>query len=301
MNVIELIRVNDSMLQATNVAENDYGVYDESTTYNLNDRAIDLTTHRVYESQVDGNLGNDPTTDDGTNWLDVSATNRWKAFDSVLGDTVTQSGSIEYTIRPDSSITGVYFFGLNAQSVRVRVVDPAGPTGIYDETKELVSTGDVVDWFSFFFSGVDYEDEMDFFGIPGYAGYDVHVIIDAGGGTAAVSQILLGEILNLGDTLEGTSIGIEDFSRKERDDFGNATIVERAFIDRHDFIFRLETNNARRVKRILARLRATPALYYSHEGGTLLGTAIFGFPTDFSIPLNASGYSTANLQVEGLT
>jgi hypothetical protein len=52
------------------------------TTYADGDRVIVTTPniHKIYESQQAANTGNDPTTDDGTWWLEVSSTNRWKLF-----------------------------------------------------------------------------------------------------------------------------------------------------------------------------------------------------------------------------
>jgi hypothetical protein len=55
------------------------------TTYADGDRVIVTTGyHKIYESQQAANTGNDPTTDDGTWWLEVSSTNRWKMFDAIV-------------------------------------------------------------------------------------------------------------------------------------------------------------------------------------------------------------------------
>lgn len=301
MQMIETMPVTDAEFTSSNVTENDYPAWDVSTSYSDGDFAIVTgTTHKIYQSVAGSNLGNDPTTDDGTYWVEVSATNRWRAFDGVLGDKVTNATSITYTITPSVMVTGVAFFGLNAGSVQIEIYDDTTAL-IYDVTVDLVDVTDVVDWFSFFLGGIVYDTEALFIGVPGYSGYEVDITIDATGGTAEVTQIVLGEVHTLGQTVDGTSIGIEDYSGKSRDDFGNATIIERAFADTTDFQFTLRTDDARRVKRILSRVRATPAVYYADTDVVFLGTTVYGYFQKFSIPLSSGGQSFATLEIEGLT
>lgn len=110
----------------------------------------------------------------------------------------------------------------------------------------------------------------------------------------------MGRLVELGTTLDGATIGINDFSIKEQDAFGNLNIVERGFADETEFPFSLPTVNARRVKRQLAALRATPAVYFASEDITRYGTTVFGYFEDFDIPLSAGGTSFATLSIKGL-
>lgn len=303
MKVISPITITNATLTASNVAEADYPVWDVSTTYAALDYVIVTgTTHTVYQSAIASNLGNDPPTDDGTYWIEIGATNRWKAFDGKISDHVSNSATITYSITPDSIVTGIGFMGLSAASVRVEVYDTAGPTLIYDQTRGLVDTGSIIDWFTFFtFDATEYDTEALFVGIPGYTGYQIDITIGDGTGVPEVGQIVLGKLETLGLQISGVSIGIEDFSTKSRDPYGNAIIVERPFADKVDFQFALPTADARRVKRVLASLRATPALYFADEALTHYGATAYGFFTDFNIPLSSGGTSFANLEIEGLT
>ena len=304
MKLIAPITVTDSILTASNVAENDYAEWAVGTTYADAARVIVIgTTHKVYESVQSGNVGNDPTTDDGTWWIEVSATNRWKAFDQKLEDVVSRSGTITYSFVPTSIVTGIAFLNVNAPSVQVEVFDSVSPNDkIYDQTISLVDDTVIVDWFTFFTSDLTiFDTEALFIGIPGYANNEIDVTIGDGTGTPTVGQIVLGKVETLGFTTEGTSIGIEDFSTKDRDTFGNAIINERAFADETNFNFSLNTSDARRVKRILSNLRATPAVYFADEDLIRYGTTVYGFFQDFSIPLSTGSLSFANLEIEGLT
>ncbi len=73
---------------------------------------------------VGSNLNNDPTTDDGTNWLELGATNRWKAFDQKIADQVSNTDSITYQFNDaNSNVTSLSMFGPDGTSCNVTVTD----------------------------------------------------------------------------------------------------------------------------------------------------------------------------------
>ncbi|TFL16442.1 hypothetical protein [Jannaschia formosa] len=300
MRVVEPISVTDAVLDAStgsNIPEDDHAEWSSGTAYVVGDRVILASTHRIYEALVD-NTGVDPATDIGTTWLNIGATNRWKAFDKLISDPVTKAGDIVYTLVPGTIADAIAFFGLNASSIRVVCTDPTDGV-IYDVTRQIVDNSIVFDGFSYVFEPVIYETQEIFTGLPIYTGVEVEITISSGG-TTAVGQIVLGRDQVLGTTMPGTGIGIEDFSRKERDIFGNAVLVERPFAQTTDFQFTFPTDGARRVAGILARLRAKPAVYYAGDGTSMFGTTIYGFYRDFSIPLTTT-ISFGTLEIEGLT
>lgn len=296
MRIIEPIAITDAMLLASNVPETDAPAWDAGASYAVNDRVI--RTHAIYQA-VAANTGQDPLTDaTSTYWVRLGATNCWRAFDRLISDPVIQSGSITYTLQPDRLSDAIAFFGLNASSIRIEVTDPADGI-IYDQTVELIDNGAVFDWWSYFFEPIAYADQEIVTGVPIYTGVEVEIIVTSGG-TTQVGQIVIGRSQVLGETLVDTEIGIEDFSVKDRDDFGNFTIVERAYSDTTRFRFSFPSGDARRIRKILARVRAIPAVYYAGDETGHLGTTVYGFFQDFSIPLTAN-VSFGSLEVEGLT
>lgn len=305
MRLIEPMPVTEAEFVTCNIPDDGYVTWDALTSYSAGQIVkVEGLSGRAYqtafESVSGGNLGNNPATDDGTFWMDLGAPNRWKAFDGRISDPVEYADVITYRIDPTVTITGLAFFGLSAGSVRVRVHDPAGPTLIYDQTITLVDTTDVVDWFSFFLGGVEYDTAALFLGVPGYAGHEVRITIDATGVTARVGQIVLGKDQTLGVSMDGGATKIEDFSVKERDDFGNVSIVERAFADISEFYFMLPNGDERRIKRILSRVRAKPAVYHTGESAIQRGALVYGLFDDFSIPISGDSHSIATLEIEGL-
>ena len=302
MQIIKPVTVTNSILTSSNVAENDYAEWAVGTTYNVGGKVIVIgTTHRVYESLVGSNLGNNPTTDDGTNWLVLGATNRWKAFDQKIGDPVTNTTTIQYNLSDSASnITSVALFGLKGISANVTVTDTTDGE-VYNQTISLIDNRNIVDWYTYFFEEQVQKEQAQWLDIPPYVGSDVQVIVtDNVGDTAQLGQLVLGFLSNLGVTSYGTAISIEDFSRKETDAFGNFIVVERAFSQLADFDVQFETANARKIQRTLAALRATPVVYIGSED-TSYGTTIYGFYRRFDLTLDGPSLSFGAIEVEGLT
>ena len=301
MQIIKPVTVTDSILTSSNITEDDYAQWAVGTTYNVGDKVIVLSTHRIYESLVGSNLGNDPTTDDGTNWLNIGATNRWKAFDQKIGDPVTNLNTIEYVLSDAASnVTSVALFGLEGISANVTVTDDTEGE-VYNQTVSLIDNRNIVDWFTYFFEEQVQREQALFLDIPPYVGSDVDVTVTANTGeTAELGQLVLGFLSNIGTTSYGTAISIEDFSRKETDAFGNFIVVERAFAQLADFDVQFETANARKIQRTLASLRATPVVYIGSPD-TAYGTTIYGFYRRFDLTLEGPSLSFGAIEVEGLT
>lgn len=291
--------VTEATLSASNVTEADYAAWSSVTAYTVGQRVI-LTTgyHKVYEC-VGANTNKHPVTDPAaaTYWLEVSATNRWKAFDRKISDPTTRAGNITYTIAPTMLTDSAAFFGLSASSVTVVVKD--GVTTLSTSTVDLVDRTGAVDWFSWFYDDIVFDPIAlitDFNATPG----NTIEITVAGSSNVEVGEIVLGRNRQLGDTNVGSGIGIKDYSRKERDSFGNPIIVERAFSDLVDYKFTFPATDARRVKSLLAGLRSTPAVYHAGPDTLMFGTTVFGFYTGFEIPLTDRNMSFATMQIEGL-
>lgn len=305
MQIIRPVTVTDSILTSTNVAENDFAAWAVGTTYNTGDKVIVVSTHSIYESLIDGNVGNDPTTDDGTKWLRLSATNRWKAFDQKISDPVVNTNSIEYTLNdPSTYITGVALFGLKGVSANVTVTDTTsgGDGEVYNETVELLDNVNIIDWYTYFFAEQPTLTEALFLNIPPYLSADVEITVtDASGEDAELGQIVIGFTSDLGLTTYGTSVSIEDFSRKETDAFGNFIVVERDFANLVDFDVRYETGRTREIQKTLAQYRATPIVYLGNEDDTEFGTVVYGFYRRFDLTIESPSYSFAAIEVEGLT
>ncbi|MCZ0963894.1 hypothetical protein [Paracoccus benzoatiresistens] len=296
MRIIEPFAVTDAMMTASNVPENDHPAWSVGTTYAAKARVI--FDHGIWESVQANNTGHNPGTDTlSAWWVRVGATNRWRAFDNRLGGMTTGGATITYTLTLPRTLNAIAFFGLNAQSVRVRVIAP-GPPVIYDMTVTLASREDVSDFYSYVYNPFTFKPDLVIPETPMPSGASVEITISAGA-AAQVGEIIIGSDLGVGTTLTDTSLGIVDYSKKDRDEWGGVYLVPRPVTKTVNFRFSIPTTDAARVQQIMQRVASKICIFYAIEGEDPFGTTVAGILRDYDLTLTA-GRSFGTIQAESL-
>ena len=273
--------------------------YASTGTYALGATVINTTgtdpTYHEYESLVADNTGNALT--DSSKWLDLGAINRFRMFDSVNGTLTTNASTINVTVAVTGRADGLGLLGLDAETVQVVVT--AGVYGtVYDQTYEMVDNDGITSWYDYFTEDVVYSSDLVLTDLPLYTDPSIQVIITKAG-TASCGTMVLGQSIDLGAALYGAQAGIIDYSRKETDDFGNTSLVERSYAKRSRF--KLKTDNTRvdSIFRTLAQYRATPALWVGVEDQS--ATWAYGWARDWYVEFSMMEQSHISLEIEGLT
>ena len=162
--------------------------------------------------------------------------------------------------------------------------------------------GNAIDtWFAWFFEPLGKKSSLLFLDIPVYETGVLTVSMTRDNPTDLVScgTLLVGRQFDIGDTEHGVDLGIIDYSRKETDQFGVTSVVERAFAKRMTARVVMQTSAIDDVHRTLAAIRATPVLWIGSESFESL--TVFGFYKEFSIDLAYPTVSYCSLTIEGLT
>lgn len=297
MKIIRPISIGPANLSASSVAESE-PVYNPATAYAEGFQVRGNTTdtaHTVYESLIASNTGN--ALSDTSKWVLVGATNRYRMFDAIVQSQTTDDDEIEVTFTTTSRVDSIALLNISAATAHVEVVDAIDGT-VYDETFALVSSEGIIDWYSYFFEPISRRTELVLTDLPPYAGATITVSVSAPGNEVAVGELVAGMARDIGSASYGATVGITDFSRKERDDFGGFRVVERAFSKRASFTLFMLPGQVDQVQRDLARYRATPIVYVGSE--TYDSTIIYGFFRDFSIEIAGPTHSICSLEVESL-
>lgn len=311
MKVLQPITITDSNLDSTNVAEpsgGDPAVYNGGTTYNTGDEVFLASTHTIYRSVQDSNTGNDPEADAGsfrdsanktnTWWTVVSATNQFKMFDEFNNSQTTNADTIDTEVTLGQITPGVAVLNVDANTVQVIVDDPTEGV-VYDRTVSLISNSGITDWWAYYFTPIERVSDVVLVDLPSYKDASIQVIIDRTGDTAACGVLAFGTLFNVGTTLEGVQASILDFSRKEQDEFGNFTVLQRGFSKRREYDVLVQTGRTGLVENYLTSIRTTPVIWIGEEDYD--ASIAYGYYRDFTIILSANEGSTCSVRVEGLT
>lgn len=296
--IVKPITVNDANFLSSSLAENDHAVWDNATNFNVGARVIVTTGHHaIYESLVHPNTNHFPPTSP-TQWIEVAPTNRFAVFDQSGGTVSLGASPMQWVIatgRVDSVAVLEIADANSVQIIGISTLDGE----VYNETYVLEDATVVGNWNEYFFSVIRKETEVIATDIPQYQDLAVTVKV-IGAGTVKAGTVLFGNSSQIGATQYGARSGIIDFSRKEVDQFGRATLVKRRFSKRMDVSLVIDNNIVDSVQTLLSDLRAEPVLYIAAKDSFELLT-IFGFYRDFSIDIAFPTQSFCTLEIEGLT
>ena len=268
LRMLQPVSIGTAALGSSSVAETDFPAWSSPATYAAGARVIVPAMHRIYESLVAGNTGHDPVVNPAQ-WLDVGPTNRWAMFDQALGTATTSAAPIAVTVV--ATATAVALLDVIGTTVRVQ-------SSGYDRTVAVVG-GTAI-----------------FLDLPGL-GATVTVTV-SGLSSVSIGTLLVGTVTSLGITEASPTAGITDFSRKDVDDFGQVSVVERAWSKKMDVRALIRTDAIDLVADRIASVRARPSLWIGQPDVASL--SLYGFFRDFSIEAGES-VSKLSLSVEGLS
>ncbi len=300
--VVQPLAVTDAMIVAlgTNVAETDYAAWSGATTYALGDHVILASTHKIYQSLQAANLNKDPTSSTSALWwIEVSPTNRWKLFDTSNSTQTAQSTYIKYTITPGQTINAIAALNLTGATSAVITVTSASAGVVYSNTIDLSPLPASPSWWDWFFGIKRVPRQSIHADLPAYP--DATITFELYGGTTlAIGVLLMGQQRAFGAGIKyGAKVGIQDYSRKEKNDFGDTVLVQRAFAKRADFTLMIDAGEVDSFQDFLSDIRAIPCLWVGSS--QYEATAIFGFYKTFDILISYPTSSDCSLQIEGLT
>lgn len=253
------------------------------------------------------NVAHDPATDLLLDtpiwWKEVSATNRWKAFDTKVGSQTSQATSITFQITAGEVFDSIAFLNLDAVSVRMVLTDPVDGV-VYDETVDLLrvvadTLAGIYDWYTYFFSSYFLISDVTVFDIPPYLNAVLDITITYTGGTAKVGGIIIGLETILGTTRRRPSIGITDYSKKTVDENGVYTIERRDFSKKMSLDVMIPNTSLDNVQNLLAYYRSTLLVWVGSKDYSSL--IVYGFYKDFTIVVPYPNFSECNIEIEGLT
>lgn len=301
MKLIKPTTITDAMFTSSTAPETDFTAWNSATAYVVGNKCILASTHRIYECLVNNtNFSPDVNlTGVGAKWLDIAPTNRWAMMDNVVGTLTTIASPLTVVLSP-GAIAGLALMELTGKEAVITLKDAPAGTTVYSKTVSLDGTiiSAFYDWF--------YQPyvQLDAFVITDlpfhYTTPQLTISITSTSGNVVAGVCKMGEVIDIGGTEYGATSGIIDYSRKEKDTFGNTIIVGRAFSKRSSFKVATDQVNFNRITRKLAEVRATPSIWIGSEVAGYEPFIIYGFAKDWSIDVAYPTLNYCNLEIEGL-
>lgn len=303
MKLINPAPIKGAALTSSNVLETVPAWSVARTDYAKGERVLDANHVWEWLSDAKSNTAVKPSADTSSppKWFDTGASNRWKMFDKKAGNTwmigtaTTNAETIDVTVTPGQVVNSIALFGLDASSVQV--IMKVGDRELLNNTITQDRKG-VNSWYEYYFTPIDRAETMVLTGLPAYGTATFRIVVKNPGATARVGLLTMGRLVEVGESVYGTSISIQSYSTTTVDQFGNETIISRGSRRIVDYDVRVPTEELSRVTRLLDQLRDTVCVYIGTED--LEASITVGRFENLRINISNPSYCEATAEVRSL-
>lgn len=253
--------------------------------------------HRTFLSLVASNVGNHPLRST-TKWADAGPTNRWAAFDLLRNTATTIASPLTMVITPGQRVDALGVVGIVADEITVTVAVSGSP--IYTVTQSL-RTRIVGSWYEHLLVPFTTASVFSLIDLPPVTAGVITVTLTRSGGPVSCGGLVLGIAVNLGTTLVDPVDDATNFSRIERNDFGDSVLVPRRTVPKVNLQTRCLKGDVVRIRRARDDLNAVPAFWLGLDDptdGYFESVQILGIYKQFSINLDQSNQALVTLELE---
>ncbi len=245
------------------------------------------------------NLNQDP----GTNltgltplWLEVSATNRWKMFDTQNNTQTTNADSITLSFAPVNIATAFYAGNVDCDTVTITVIDATDGT-VYTETQNMSVSNSGASFWNWGFRKIIKKTVAVSVLLPPYANATINVTFTKTGSTAKCGQCVLGPWLDIGLSQYGLGTDIKDYSTVLFNSDGTSTTTERQYSKRMTADITIDNVDIDWVQNLLSDYRQTNVVWLGSTDYE--STCLFGRYSSFKNIVEYPTKSKMALQIEG--
>lgn len=292
--------LKDANITFSNVPENDYPAY-VAGTFSLGQRCMLITAnnHYIYESLIGANtVPPDITQKVTTNWLRVSSTNKYKMFDQSIASQTQNAEYIECKLTNMGRFNAIYLGNLSASAVEITITNATNAV-IYTKIFSLIPKISRSSWWSYFYEKRVRSRDLYIDGLPFNASSNVNLKIINTGDTAKCGILLIGVNQVFGAAQYGAKFGIDDYSIKDKNAYGDISITERAYNKHINLTLWVETAKVDALANTLADYRAKFVLYRAAPGFSSL--IAYGYFQSFEGVISYPTHSIFTIDIQGIT
>lgn len=288
----------DSGFVTLNNNDNKLNLYDSAFDpqglYQVEDRVIKTSTHKLYECTIatadDPEVGVDkkPQT-----WVEVGPTNKWATFDDKKSTKSKSSSPYTIQLVPGVTIDSLAGFAISGATDVTIVATSASAGEVFNGTINLLNIDLAYDFYTWYTYELDYIDEFVVTNIPPYP--DLTIDISFTGTAIEVGNIVTGRGRNLGVLQTGVISDRVDYSRTTIDDFGEEATVIRPITKYSTYPIVIEKVQAPSVLRFLDGLRGLKCVWIGDIGN---GQNLTTFGSIERSPLTYDTLSISEYQIK---
>lgn len=300
MRVIPPITITTALLTSSTAAEPGPGetAWNAATNYAIGQRAIRTTTHRVYEAAAAGIDAGLPE-NTPARWTDVGPTNRFAMFDLARNSATVAPSSITVVITPGKRINAIAALGLVASNIDIMMT--SGGLTVYSHSQSLTSRS-TSGWYEYFYGEFGVNPSVIRFDIPAITNGVITVTLTATTGNVQCAALAVGTGVDIGKTLANPRNDALNFSRIERDAFGNSILRPRRTAPKTSQTMLIDKARVNKLIALRETLNAVPAIWSGADDqssdGYFDALLILGIYKQFVFDLTHPEHAIVTLELE---
>ena len=301
MKAISPVIINDSMISNyTSVADWSGLVWISGTAYTSGQIVLISGTHDLYLCQFDysgtDSPANNPLNPSGNAyWVYYGVENKFKIFDAKTRAKTINSGPINLEITPNQNVNSIAILGFSVDYLKVTLTSLQDGIVFSREIELADLTGVSNDYYLWHITPPSPKEQFIKIDFPIYSDYTIKIESSNSNGDTEIGEIIVGFLEKIGVYQYGSSYEDEDFSLKERDQFGNATLIKKDFVKIVNYQAIVFREDVARVKNFLSRNR-TNGIVYVGEINTP-HSIVYGFFKDYNIIESNFSFNDAQISV----
>lgn len=231
-------------------------------------------------------------------WRADGMTNRWKMFDLLRNTQTEVSSPLIVTLTPGVRNGAVALLGLVGDVVTI--AGTSGGVPVYSHT-ETLTTREVFNWMDWHYAPFSSRPSVVVFDIPMYTDIVLTVTVTRSTGTVKCGSCVIGTGIYIGDVQYGAQSDTINFSKIERNAFGDAELLPRRNIPKSNQTLWLDKPRLNSVRALRDQLNAAPAVWCGLDDVTddyAEALQILGIYKSFGIDITSPVHAIISLELE---
>lgn len=288
------------------LAEDPAPEWNAGQTYAAGARVRMTSTHRVYESVKDNNVGKNPSAPANqysasgvaTWWIEIGPTNRHAMFDSLISTQTSAPSPLAIALTP-GAFSGFAVFGVDADSYTVTVKDAPHGNIIYSEYSVPLDATAPSDYYEYFFERFKPLRQFIRTGLVPYGNSIIEITFYRATGDVKLGMLALGDLKPIGIPQRDARVEPQDFSYLKQDAFGNTSVKKRANATSMSISCMMDITEAGPVLDTIKEILGVPVVVVASQAKSYEWLTAFGLVSGSMTPVPFP-MATLNISVKGL-
>lgn len=304
MRVIPILQVTDAMLSGFSIPEPDASQgeveWTSNPAYAIGDMRVRSNIHRKYRCVKEVAAGTVTAPElDPASWLDIGSTNRRAMFNQNRNSqSVQATGDLTVSFTPGQRINTIFLGGLEAQTITIEIT--VAGVSVYSKvySGQLRNTGS---WSDYFFGVYRFRPTVLITDVPPYSGGVIKLTLSNSGPGVKCAAFAVGNSTYIGTMQYGATSDALNFSKIDRDTFGNAVLVPRRTVPKIVGTLEAPKDIIDSIRAVRVALNAVPAIWSSLDDPTeayFESLLIVGIYKQFTLTVDNFDTFKVNLEVE---